>query len=465
MNAIALEIGKILIILYLLDMHDMIYCTPLSRIIKKDEAMTLQNAVQQAYESFLKYSDGHQVVLLHPQSRLRSVLIAQLFKDSNTKTFYYALGENDTNLQSFIESFAHDMSTQHPTFGRHLYMLPYQLHQNFAADVDRVLDAMVLEISELSDDPFVLILDEYDRSDNANDINRFVEYLADRLPAHCKLIINSRTMPRLPWLSMVAKNQAIILKDDVLITSDIYGPHTYDKYNLEISALGPGFVTLNGEPVDSWEGHLPRLLLFYALDRPVVTRAEICGAFWPNLDMDQAVNVFHVTKRRLHKALDLDVLLHTENYYQINPELTVYYDVVDFVETLVKGRYAEGEEQFEAWQRVIDLYNGPFLQGHDEVWILDRQEAMRTGYIEAVTGMAKTWQERGKGETALKLYRSAIDEAYDREDVHRAVIALYNDLGRRGEAAAHYQQLEKAYKVQGKKLSNQTIDMYNKIMS
>ena len=74
-------------------------------------------------------------------------------------------------------------------------------------------------------------------------------------------------------------------------------------------------------------------------------------------------------------------------------------------------------------------------------------------------------QERGKGETALKLYRSAIDEAYDREDVHRAVIALYNDLGRRGEAAAHYQQLEKAYKVQGKKLSNQTIDMYNKIMS
>ncbi|MCA9889671.1 MAG: hypothetical protein KC546_14930, partial [Anaerolineae bacterium] len=88
----------------------MIYFALLSQIIKKVEAMTLQNTVQSAYDAFLKFSDGKQVVLLHPQSRLRSVLVAQLFKDSNTKTFYYALGENDTNLQSFIESFAHDMS-------------------------------------------------------------------------------------------------------------------------------------------------------------------------------------------------------------------------------------------------------------------------------------------------------------------------------------------------------------------
>lgn len=443
----------------------MIYFALLSQLVKKVEAMTLQNTVQSAYDAFLKFSDGKQVVLLHPQSRLRSVLVAQLFKDSNTKTFYYALGENDTNLQSFIESFAHDMSAQHPTFGRHLYMLPYQLHQNFAEDVDRVLDAMVQEIAELSDESFVLILDEYDRSDDANDINRFVEYLADLLPPQCKLVINSRTMPRLPWLSMIAKDQAIILKDDQLITSDIYGPHTHKKYDLEVFALGPGFVRLNGDLVDTWEGHLPRLLLFYALDRPVVTRAEICGAFWPNLDMDQAVNVFHVTKRRLHKALDLDVLLHIDNYYQINSDLTVYYDIVDYVETLVKGRYSEGDEQFAAWQRVVDLYKGPFLQGHDETWIIDRRRAMRAGYIEAVVGMAQTWQEQGKGEAALKLYRSAIEEAYDREDLHQAVIILYNNLGRRGEAAAHFQQLEKAFKDQGKSLSEATIQTYNDIMA
>ncbi|QPC80951.1 hypothetical protein G4Y79_14680 [Phototrophicus methaneseepsis] len=427
--------------------------------------MSLQSAVSSAYDVFLEHAQDAQVVLFHPQSRLRSVLVAQLFQDPNTQTFYYALGENDNNLQSFIEGFAHDMATQHPTFGRHLYMLPYELHQNFAADVDRVLDTIVQEISELSDEPFVLVLDEYDRSDDANDINRFVEYLADRLPEQCTLVINSRTLPRLPWLAMVAKKQAVIIQDDHLITQDIHGPHQHENYNLEVYALGPGFVRLNGEQVDTWEGHLPRLLFFYALDRPVVTRAEICDAFWPNLDTDQAVNVFHVTKRRLHKALDLDVLLHIENYYQINPELTVYYDVVDFVETLMRGRYSTGDEQFQAWQRAVELYKGPFLQGHDETWIVDRREAMRTGYLEAVMGMARTYVERGKGETALKLYRSAIDEDYSREDLHRELMLLYNELGRRGEAVAHYQQVEKIFNENNMTLSPKTIDVYNDIMA
>jgi two-component SAPR family response regulator len=344
-------------------------------------------------------------------------------------------------------------------------MLPYELHQNFQLDMAQVLDTIVEEISELSDEPFVLIFDEYDRSDDANDINRFVEYLADRIPEHCTLVINSRTLPRLPWLAMIAKKQAVIIQDDQLIKQDIHGPHQHKNYNLEVFALGPGFVRLNGNQVDTWEGHLPRLLFFYALDRPVVTRAEICDAFWPNLDIDQAVNVFHVTKRRLHKALDLDVLLHIENYYQINPELTVYYDIVDFVETLMRGRYSEGEDQFSAWQHAVELYRGPFLQGHDETWIMDRRKAMRTGYLEAVMGMARTYVDRGKGETALKLYRSALDEDFSREDLHRELMLLYNELGRRGEAVAHFQQLEKAFNEQDVTLSPQTIEVYNNIMA
>src|SRR4029077_14782627 len=85
---------------------------------------------------------------------------------------------------------------------------------------------------------------------------------------------------------------------------DFYNNQTESNARVEIFGLGPGTVMLDSEPIDSWEGHLPRLLFFFALDRPVVTRSEICQAFWPELNTDQAVNVFHVTKRRLHKALD-----------------------------------------------------------------------------------------------------------------------------------------------------------------
>src|SRR5690606_23027108 len=132
-------------------------------------------------------------------------------------------------------------------------------------------------------------------------------------------------------------------------------------------------------------------LFFFALDRPVITRSEICRAFWPELDTDQAVNVFHVTKRRLHKALEMDVLVHDDGYYRINPALHVDYDVMHFVGKLMDGRDTRlsDSERLAAWQAASDLYRGPFLHGHTDPWITQRREDFRAGYLEALDALAK----------------------------------------------------------------------------
>jgi hypothetical protein len=217
------------------------------------------------------------------------------------------------------------------------------------------LQALASDLADWTHEPFLLILDEYDRSDSADDVQRFIELLIPRLPPHCKLVINSRSLPRLPWVSLIARNQAIILKDDQLISEDFYDHGSNGQAvhgtRLDVTALGPGYVSLNDELITTWEGHLPRLLFFFALDRPTVTRSEICQAFWPELDIEQAVNVFHVTKRRLHKASGEDVLIHKDGYYRINPALSVSYDVIDFVGALVKGRAAPQEERVNFWQQ------------------------------------------------------------------------------------------------------------------
>ena len=72
---------------------------------------------------------------------------------------------------------------------------------------------------------------------------------------------------------------------------------------LEVYGFGPGRVIIDGCPVTTWEGRLPRDLLFYVINRRGVRRDDILRAFWPELAEDQAVNVFHVTKRRLNKAV------------------------------------------------------------------------------------------------------------------------------------------------------------------
>ncbi len=423
--------------------------------------MNLQTIINQAYETFHKNAEHAKIILLHPRSYYRSVLVAKLINSSDINTLYYAMGPDDLDLPSFISSMTHDLANQHPTFGRYTNMLDPEVYDDADAFED-IVATFAKDLAEVSDEDFLFILDEYDRSDTADDIQRFVELLVRHLPDHCKIVINSRTLPRLPWVSLVARGQAALLKDDTLITDNLYElTHGGDKV-LEVYALGPGFVLMNGKPIETWEGHLPRLLFFFTLDRPVVTRSEICQAFWPDLETDQAVNVFHVTKRRLHKALDMDVLVHDDGYYRVNPEFGIQYDVMNFVTTLMNGRDESfsKKERMKAWQKCINMYRGPFLQGHNDDWILRRREDYKTGYLEALTSMANIRLEDGRTEQALNLYQKAVTEDNHRQDLHREIMRLFTSMGRRSEAAAHYQSLTDEIT-----LEPETEETYQEIMS
>ena len=330
---------------------------------------------------------------------------------------------------------------------------------------DEVLEAFVRELDEMDDGEFYFILDEFDRADRADDIQRFVERLSHFLPERCKIVLNSRTLPRMPWLAMIAKRHAVILRDDHLLREDFYQNRNLDGAELRVLSLGPGYVFINDHLVDKWEGHLPRLLLFFALDRPVVTRNEICETFWPDLDIDQAVNVFHVTKRRLHKALDRDVLMHDGTYYRINPEIPFYYDAFEFVEGLMVGRYGHPEDPFELWQRLANLYRGPFLQGHNEQWIAERRDAFQVAYIEALERTATIWDESGKHELALHTLMRAIETDYTDEAIHLKLLQLYVRLGRRAEAVTHYRSLEKWAKTKKTSLSEDINKVFADILA
>jgi len=344
--------------------------------------MSLQDTINTIYATLQHFIEDKQLILLHPRSRFRSVLVAKLLNDDTLSSVYYAMGPDDLNLQSLMTGMTHDIANQHPTFGRHVNMLPSTIYED-REQFDLLVETFARDLSEISDDPFVFILDEYDRGDTADDIQRFVERLVDFVPDNCHVILNSRTLPRLPWVSLVAQGKAALLRDNELINENFYTLTLEGEDNLRVYALGPGYVLLNEDMIETWEGHLPRLLFFFVLDKPIVTRSEICEAFWPDLDSDQAVNVFHVTKRRLHKALDMDVLVHDGGYYRVNPELGIHYDLMDFVTILMEGRdeSLDIKTRMQAWNRVMNMYHGPFLQGHSDPWISERRHEYQLGYL------------------------------------------------------------------------------------
>jgi len=406
-----------------------------------------------------KFPQRGRFLLLHPDSKYRSLVVAALLQGRDYPVFYYALGAEDINLPSFLTGLIHSVSKQKPGFGNHLLL-------KWNDPVPSVMvEALAADLAQLGEgQPFILILDEFDRSDEADDIQFFLEHLANSLPDGCTILINTRTVPRLSWISLMAKQRGIMLKDAQFIRENFYRQLTESEDIIEVFALGPGFVLLNDEPIDTWEGHLPRLLFFYALDRPAITRSEICAAFWPDLDSDQAVNVFHVTKRRLHKALNVDVLIHEDGYYHMAPNLRVEYDVADFVSQLLHGRDLANPDRYNALQNALEIYNSPFLRGHSDPWIAARRADFQAGYLEALAQMAEFKIQNNQPEQALRLLQKAVQVNDSQEDLHRNVMSLYITLGRRSEAVSHFRKLERAFHEQGKAVSMETAALYQQLI-
>lgn len=381
---------------------------------------------------------GNKLLLIHPKSRYRTLLIASLLNEPPAPLYFYGLGAEDTSLAQVLTGLTQVLAEQHPTFGRHVN--PVRTRK--PNDIPAIAEALAADLEELDADDYLLILDGYDRADDADDVQTFFAALLEELPTNCHLLINARTLPRLPWVALVARHEALVLRDAEMLSSGFYPEQGPERANLEAYVLGPGNILLDGKPVTDWEGHLPRLLFFFTLDRPLVTRAEICEAFWPDLPVDQAVNVFHVTKRRLHKALGFDVLTHEGGHYKIDPTLSLQYDALDFVNALVEARGASGEQAAAMWQQAVDTYRGAYLQGHDQDWVITRRKDFTAGYVEALAGLARHRAEIGEDERALGLYLRAVGETPNREDLHRDVMRLYARLGRRSEAVEHYHKLE-----------------------
>ncbi|HVO42200.1 MAG TPA: hypothetical protein VMT34_06245, partial [Aggregatilineales bacterium] len=237
--------------------------------------MPLETLVNDIYGAFQMHTAEARIALLHASSRYRIALVSRLLSDSSRSVFYYAMGSDDVDIRSWMAGFTHDLAEQIPTFGARINQIIY--HEG--DDLTPLLNAFVRDLSDLSNEPFILLLDEFDRADIADDLEQFFEMLVEALPPHCRLVISSRGLPRMPWMSLIAQKKAVMLRDRDLIDGNFYqnqSPATVAR--IQVSGLGPGNVLLDGKLISAWEGHLPRLLFFFVLDRPVVTRSEICQA-------------------------------------------------------------------------------------------------------------------------------------------------------------------------------------------
>ncbi len=335
-----------------------------------------------------------------------------------------------------------------PKYGNKPYLLHHLLHSSAPVYVRlntraepglSLIDLVTAEILAQTDGtPDVIVLDDCDDAEGQA-LTALLHMLLRETAA--RIVIFSRAIPA-PLIEDPALRAATLFipVDDQLMFTD-YGSMSGTELLLEVHALGVGSASLNGRPLNTWDGALPRALFFYLVDRGLATRGDIFQRFWPKMTAREATNVFHVTKRKINEVLGTDLTVFWSGYYRIAPEVQIVYDVTRFTQLVQESEVAAPAQAEALLRRALSLYHGPFLSGSPMPWVEVRQGEIAQTYGEALAALATLVEDRGDKDEALLYYLKAAAALPLREDFAVQCMRLYADAGRLTDALRVYERL------------------------
>ncbi len=195
---------------------------------------------------------------------------------------------------------------------------------------------------------------------------------------------------------------------------------------------------------------------------------DLVEAVWPNESAASIRRNFHPAVSDARRSLGRrDTILFRHRVYLLNPEIVWDVDVERFRELAAAGRAkrrAAPEEAYEAWKSAWKLCRGPFLVGTETTWVVELREVLREEYLALLTDLGALAVELGERTQALDAYRCVILEDPYEERVHRAVMELYGQEGRRDLVGRQYARLEELLKELAVEPLEETQECYQRLM-
>jgi len=216
---------------------------------------------------------------------------------------------------------------------------------------------------------------------------------------------------------------------------------------LELFAFGSGAVRRDGELVPSvlWRSKQARLLFFFIAEKKRVTKDEIALNFWPEFSPERVNSNFHATMWRVRQAVGQDSLIFEDEAYSLSPQANLWYDVADFEAFAKRGadRSLPDDERAEAWRRMCDLYQGPYLNGTDLGWVEERRRHLESLYRNGLSYLGKWETERRHYEAAETFFEDLLQLDPYADEAQLGLLQCLVGLGDLAGARASYLAYEK----------------------
>ncbi len=393
--------------------------------------MAYRRLIESARQTFAALPADRNVLILHPQFRYHNALIEALVEAAGRRVLYVTLPHPGTDLAAVWDALAAELGGALPLLGA---MSPAAAAEAFWRVVG-------------SGPPLMMVLGAYDFAEDS--VHDFVARLAAQRnelarfgeAASCIIMLESRVWPSRLIDRLDTPDRVVTLPvsaEDMLLD---YMAADRSRVLLEVRTLGPGQVLVDGRKIEQWDGALPRALFFYFVDRGMTTRDEVFMTFWPDLSTREATNVFHVTKRKISEILNVDLTVYSSGFYRIAPNIDLHYDVVSFAEAVQNSAVAEPDEAQFLLERAISLHERDFLRDFDQAWVVRRRGELRAMYVDALTALARLYEDRGLNTEALGLYNRAFGVFPQREDLARSQMRLYEQSGHASRALLVFDRL------------------------
>ena len=418
--------------------------------------------------SFRERSEGKKVILFYPWASYRNLFLSHFLNNMKEGLLYYRITNEQMSISDWMEGMVAEFNEVVGKFGDNLKKAleepkPAKLGEALAADLKKIA----------KHERNILFFDELDRVPMDSDFEAFMKALVNNLPNNLQITFSARLLTHQPWQDMINDGVAVVLGTEQRRNDLMFIVETTPKPQLEVYALGRGYTLVNGTMITNWDGALPRNLFFYFMDHPLVTRDEIFSTFWPDLNVKEATNVFHVTKRKITERITLKVNMpgsyeltqYNSGFYLPSDKLVRHYDVADFQESVERSMVAKSQrEEAALLLRAIDLYKAPFLQQIEMKWVQERREQLRQLFAQALIAIGRIREREENAQEALGYYTRALKETPEREDIHRNAMQLFVRMGMFDDARRQYHKLEQVLHERfGIDPSRETRELYESI--
>ncbi len=205
-----------------------------------------------------------------------------------------------------------------------------------------------------------------------------------------------------------------------------------------------------GSPLDhAQQRPLSLLKTLIALGAQHVPQDQFLDSLWPDSDGDAAQMAFTSTLYRLRQLLGHDALLLRNRQLSLNPQ-HIWWDVHAFELALAELGGVASPVSSQSAERVIALYQGPFLAGESEpVEILSARERLQSRFLRAIRDAGAGLEQTCRIDTAIDIYGKALEVHPIAEELCQRLMRALVQAGRTAEAESVYQRLRRNMAAQG----------------